>query len=204
MIASGIGIHRARATAARVLDQLKNVDRVIITGVAGALRGDLRIGDVVVGERLWLRRDDEFAIEHALEVEHASWLKAQLTSAQIPHTCGAMLTSRTPIIKAADKRGIFETLGAVSVDMESAVIAHEASLRGIPFVCLRTILDAAEQNLEAAMLADEDGRVRPLDLASALARNPRLIGTSIRLMRDLKIATAAMTRAIDAVLPNSA
>ncbi len=203
LIASGIGVRRARDTAAQVLDQINEVKQIVITGVAGALHRDLRIGDIVVAERLWLRRGSEIAIEHALEVEHVAMLTDRLNSAQVFYTRGAMLTSREAIVTAADKRRVFETLGALSVDMESAVIAHEASLRGIPFVCLRAILDNAEQDLEAAMLADDNGRVRPLNLASAFMRNPRLIGTSLRLMRDLKIATAAMTRAIDAVLMSS-
>ncbi len=200
LIASGIGIIRARETAVRVLNQTHEVERIIITGVAGALHHDLRIGDVVVAERLWLRRGDEFAIEHALEVDNVSLVKEGLVSARIIHRSGAMLTSRAAIVAAADKRQAYETLGALAVDMESAVIAREAHLRRLPFVCLRTILDTAAQNLEAAILANENGRIRPLNVASALARNPRLIAASMRLMRNLKIATGVMVEAIDSVL----
>ncbi len=200
LIASGIGIRRARETAVLVLDQTHEVERIIITGVAGALHHDLHIGDIVVAERLWLRRGDEFAIEHALEVDKASFVKEGLVSARIIHTSGAILTSRAAIVAAVDKRQAYETLGALAVDMESAVIAREAHLRGLPFVCLRTILDTAAQNLEAAILADENGTIRPLNLATTLARNPRLIAASMQLMRNLKIATGAMAEAIDAVL----
>ena len=61
-------------------------------------------------------------------------------------------------------------------------------------------MDTAAQNLEGAMLADEDGRVRIGAAARALIRDPRMIGASIRLMRNLHVATTSMAIAIEAAL----
>jgi adenosylhomocysteine nucleosidase len=202
LVVSGVGIRRARHSATLALDTLTGVECVMSTGVAGALRSDLQIGDVVIGDRLLMRREEEFASDQTIEVasERVELLAAALRAANIDHTRGAVLTSRRAIAKALDKQRAHAAMGAIAVDMESAVIAHEASARNLPFVCLRTILDTAAQNLDGAMLADENGRVRALRAARALMANPRLIGASIRLMRDLRVATNSMAMAVDAAL----
>ena len=199
---SGVGIRRARQTAAIALDEFRDVDGVIITGVAGGLHSDLKIGDLVIGERLLLRREEEFTASHTVAIARTrvDELAKTLAGKGIAHQRGAMLTSRRAIATAADKRRAYAELGAIAVDMESAVIAQEAAARDIPFVCLRTIMDTAEQNLEGAMLADEDGRVRVGAAARALIRNPGMIRASIRLMRNLRIATGSMAIAIEAAL----
>jgi len=202
VVVSGVGIRRARQTAATALDELPSVQGVIITGVAGGLHGDLRIGDLVIAERLMMRREDDFVAAHTIEIAEPriNQLAKALSGKGIKHQRGTMLTSRRAIASAADKRKAHAELGAISVDMESAVIAQEASLRDIPFVCLRTIMDTADQSLEGAMLADENGKVRIGAAARALITNPRLVPASIRLMRNLRAATASMAAAVEAVL----
>lgn len=200
IVVSGVGLRRARESAARAFDIIRCPDSAILTGVAGALHADLRIGDVVVGDRLILRRELEFAAAKTLEigVERVDALSAALRAARIDHIRGPMLTSRRVIATASDKLRAHDAFAAISVDMESAVIAEEAAARGVPFVTLRTILDTAAQDLEGAMLADENGRVRPLHVTRTLLRNPRLIGASFRLMRNLRVASASMAAAVEA------
>ncbi len=202
LIASGIGIRRARQAAALALDRLDGVNRVIMTGVAGALRADLPIGRVVLADRLLVRRDEEFAVEAEVEtpVSHREPFAAALQAAQISFAVGPVLTSRRVIAKVADKRRAYQALGAIAVDMESAPIALEAARRELPFICLRTIMDTAGDEIEGAHLADENGRVRLLPAAAALITQPRLLAASIRLMRNLRSATRSMTEALAAVL----
>lgn len=200
VIVSGVGVKRAQQTAARAFDAMPQIKRVIITGIAGGLHADLRVGDLVVVDRLWTRRADEFAHEHELPIIGAEGASAALRRAGIVHHRGALITSRTVLLEAAHKQRMHQALGALAVDMESAIIAREAHGRGLPFICLRTILDTAEQDLDAAILADENGRVRPLRAAAALARHPRLFRESLRLMRNLRIATQAMAAAVEVVV----
>ncbi|HLW71248.1 MAG TPA: hypothetical protein VKS22_11575 [Candidatus Binataceae bacterium] len=201
IVVSGVGLRRARETAARAFATIAGIDTVILTGVAGALHGDLKIGGVVIGERLTLRRELEFAAAHTIEVapELVEKLATALRRVGIDHMRGTILTSRRAIATAADKLRAQGAFDAIAVDMESAVIADEATRRGLPFICVRTIMDTAAQNLEGAMLADDDGRVRVLKATRALIGNPRMIGASIRLLRNLRVATAAMVEAVEAV-----
>jgi adenosylhomocysteine nucleosidase len=206
LIASGIGIRRAQHAATLALSRFNSVEGIIITGVAGALHADLPIGRVVLADRLMVRRGDEFAAETEVEVPltHREPFAAALDTARIAFAAGPLLTSRRAIAKIADKRRAYEALGAIAVDMESAIIALEAAKRQLPFVCLRTIMDTAADEIEGAFLADENGRVRPLAAATALMTKPRSVIAAMKLMRNLRAATRSMTEAITTVLNASA
>jgi nucleoside phosphorylase len=202
IVASGIGVRRAQQSAAIALERFSEVDRIITTGVAGGLHADLAIGHAVLADRLIVRRGEEFAAESVVEVPHIhrEIVAKSLGSARITYTTGPLLTSRRAIAKADDKRRAHEALGAIAVDMESAVIALEAERRGIPFVCLRTIMDTATESIDGARLADENGRVKPLAAAAALISQPSLVLASMRLTRNLRAATRSMAQAVGAAL----
>lgn len=64
---------------------------------------------------------------------------------------------------------------ADAVDMESAAVATVARRHRLPYVALRVIVDAADTALPRSALVALDhatGRVRPLKLATTLARHP--------------------------------
>src|SRR5262249_37667145 len=135
---------------------------------------------------------------------HRELFAAALDAARITFAIGPFLTSRRVLAKVADKKRAYETLGAIAVDMESAVVALESAKRDLPFGCIRTIMDTAVYEIEGAYLADEDGRVKHLAVAAALMTKPRLVIASMKLMRNLRAATRSMTEAIAAVFDTSA
>jgi adenosylhomocysteine nucleosidase len=202
LAASGIGMRRARESARRVFDGLRDLDLVIITGVAGALSNGLAIGDLVVVDRLIARSADNTKPDQVVEIapDRIAAVTTALTAAKIPFTAGPILTVKFPLATEADKRSAGQSSGAIAVDMESAVIALEAIARGVPVVCIRTIMDTVEHDLAGARLADQDGNVRVLAAAAALIRNPRMVGGVIRLVRNLRQATGAMAIAVEAVV----
>lgn len=202
LVKTGIGMRRARESASRALDSLREVDLVAVTGVAGALREGLPVGRVVLADQVMTRRAESFHPDRILDAPR-DWLETfagALTASGIEYAAGPILTSRRAIAKVADKRLAAEQSGAVAVDMESAMIALEASTRGLPFVCMRTILDTAAQELAGAMLADEHGRVRPLAAAKALVTEPSIVADALRLIRNLRMATDRLAAATEAVL----
>jgi adenosylhomocysteine nucleosidase len=204
LIATGMGVRRARVSSGRAMDSLPGIDFVLISGVAGGLREDLTVGQVVLSERLLTCRDDDFRPEHVIDpsTEWIGRFAAALQASQRPYALGPMMTSRRPIMSAPDKhRAFMESGGAISVDMESAVIALEAQRRGLPFVCMRTILDTAGEDVVGARLMDRDGHVRPLAAAKALITNPRMIIGVVHLVRNLRLATHSLASALEAVLP---
>jgi len=93
---------------------------------------------------------------------------------------------------------------AIAIEMESAVIALEAAKRGIPFACVRTILDTLDDEVIGAEVADEQGRVRPLRAAGFIVRHPAAIVTLGRIARNLGIATKSLADAIETIVRHTA
>ena len=205
LVVTGMGMRRSSISAAQAMDSLTPIDFVVSAGVAGGLRDDLLVGQVVLSERLLTSREDDFQPEQTISAP-ARWVGGfanALGAAGIPYAAGSMMTVRRPIATAADKRRAHVQSGAISVDMESAVIALEAERRGLPFVCMRTILDGAREDVVGARLVDQDGRVRPLTAARALITKPGTIIGAIRLTRNLRLSTYSLASALEAVLPHA-
>ena len=78
LVFSRMGKVAAAATAQHLIDSHK-VRSIIFTGVAGALRPDLRIGDIVVADRLWQHDMDASPLYPLLEIPllHVSSFAAQ-------------------------------------------------------------------------------------------------------------------------------
>jgi nucleoside phosphorylase len=203
LVATGIGMRRSRIAAVRALDVLRPIDLVVISGVAGALRQDLTVEQIVLSNRFFTRREQSFQPEHIVECSMQWFVRAAaaLDDARVSYATGPVLTSRRPLMSSADKHRAYRDTGAISVDMESAVIAQEAERRGYPFVGLRAILDTADEDVAGAELADEDGRVRAGRAAKALISNPAILLDAMHLLRNLRRATRSLAFALEIVLP---
>ncbi len=205
-IATGIGPGRAAKAAQRAFKALPNASLAISAGVAGALSPGLAIGDVVVADRLIVASADDTTPERIVAVapERVEELGAILLDAGLAVSTGALLTSSRVLATEADKRRAREQSGAIAVDMESASIAAEAASEGLPLVCMRTVMDAAGEDLAAAAFTNPEGHLNALRTMRTMATAP---GATLRLPRmvyNLSIATRSLADALDAVLQAAA
>ena len=199
-VATGIGPQRATESARRAFESLPRPKLAISTGVAGALSAGLAAGDLVIAERFVAAHDGaresrivRVGAGHLQEAERA------LRSAGIKFATGAIFTSSRVLVSADEKRRAKSDTGAIAVDMESAMIAAEALSRDIPFACVRAVLDAVEDEVVGAELADAEGRVQPARAASFILRNPALLLKLPRMMRNLSRASRSIADAIEAL-----
>lgn len=201
-VATGIGMKRARATARQALAAMPETSLVIATGVAGALSGGLRPGDIVIADRALKARQDSAHPEQEVAVDSATvdLCERILHRAGLASSTGAILSSMRVIPNAAEKRAAKQDSGAIAVDMESAAIAIEATARGIPFAIVRTVIDSLEDEIFGAEMADEQGRVKPLAAANYLVRNPGAFLKIPWMIRNLALATRALADAIEALI----
>lgn len=196
VVGHGIGHRRASDAARRAFDQIPGAELVIGTGVVGALSSGLKPGDLVLADRVMTL--DAGGKVTAMSHAHVGAIGRSLAMAGIAYSAGAILTSNR-VLTAAEKRSAKGSTGAIAVDMETAAIAAEANLRGIPFVALRAVLDEVDDEVVGGELADEDGNVRPLAATSFLLRNPAAMLKLPRMLRNLSRATAAIADALTAV-----
>ncbi len=201
VVGHGIGHRRATETARRAFELMPEAELVIGTGVVGALSSGLKPGDLVLSDRV-LTMDAGGRIAEQMTAVGDAHLRAAglaLASAGIAYSTGAILTSHRVLATGAEKRRAKESTGAIAVDMETAAIAAEAAVRGLPFVAIRAVLDEIDDEVVGAEMADKDGNVRPLAATSYLLRNPGTMLKLPRMIRNLSRATAAIADALTAI-----
>ena len=130
---------------------------VVSAGYAGALRPDLRVGDLVLGEN--------FSDPGLLRVA-----RGLLTGE--PLHVGGLTTQASVAETAAAKAALHATTGALAVDMETAWIAAACARAGVALLSLRVISDAAGQSFPVpnAVLFD------------AVRQRPRYVALSVWLL----------------------
>ncbi len=114
---------------------------VIFTGAAGALSNFLKIGDIVIGDEYFEydlgRRDGK------VEIIEASVKLVELVEEHIDWCVVGRIATGDSFIQDEDlKRHIRKLTGAIAVDMDSAAMAKVCKENKVPFVAVKTIVDA--------------------------------------------------------------
>jgi adenosylhomocysteine nucleosidase len=179
-------------TLAARLDGLHgDIHGVISIGLAGALSPLLKVGDIVIADRIvsggeFWRCDNRWRVA----------LAARLASAHHGSLAASEVILESPLTKAA----LFEASGgALAVDMESQVAARFAFKREVPLAALRVISDDAGHVLPPAALVamTPDGDIALGRVLLSLAKNPLQLGALIRTARGANRAFAQLLRCRD-------
>lgn len=132
---TGVGIKRARKGTSFIIQKF-NPDVIISAGFGGALNAELRIGDIVVGEWvLSLRKNETMKLLSDLPGLGNGFKK------------GGILTENRFIHDPIDKKKLFETSGALSIDMETWGVVEAARQSGICVLSVRSISDESWETL---------------------------------------------------------
>lgn len=148
LVECGVGKVNAARTTQILIDNMK-VDYIFNVGVAGGVANNLKVGDIVIGDKL---------VQHDFDVTPFNYEKGQ-----IPNV-GTFIDSDEYLVKIAEKSlneakkgviasgDIFVTdskmsekinkkFNALCVEMEGASIAQVCYLCHIPFLIIRSISD---------------------------------------------------------------
>jgi adenosylhomocysteine nucleosidase len=151
---TGDGALAAQRIAGALCDAFAPV-ALVGAGVAGALSSGLAVGDLVVGRRIWDSRGEAPA-------PNAGFVGRGVRAGAM---AGTLVTRDRPAVTKSEKEEIAQTLqpdGPAAVDMESAAWARVAGERGIPYVVVRSISDAADEEMPSylARSVGPEGRIR--------------------------------------------
>lgn len=154
---SGVGKVNA-AICTQVLIDRFNADKVIFTGVAGALDPELDIGDIVVSTTSAQHDIDVTALGYARSVipyqDVSDWAADPALSAAAQaagdklypgHVKAGKVLSGDQFI--ADRQLVLrlrEELGGACVEMEGASVAQVCAMNKVPYVVIRSISDKAD------------------------------------------------------------
>lgn len=162
IVRSGIGKVNA-AVCAQILCDFFEVSHIINTGVAGSLKNEINIGDIVVSTDALHHDVDVQVFGYPLgEVPQMGCLACQADRhlAQLAVSCcrevnpeievyqGRVVSGDQFISDKQVKEGIIRNFQGYCVEMEGASIAHTAYLNRVPFVIIRAISDKADDSAE--------------------------------------------------------
>ena len=128
VVRSGIGKVNA-AVCTQILADRYNVDCVINTGVAGSLKNEINIGDIVISSD---------AIQHDMDATGFGYKMGVFE--------GRVVSGDQFITDKDTKKRLVETFAAYCTEMEGAAIAQAAYLNSIPFLIIRAISDKADDS----------------------------------------------------------
>lgn len=161
---SKIGKVFATLTATILIEKF-GCDRLLFSGVAGAISPELKVGDLIIAEGLCQHDLDIVAFGHPYgyvpegEVCVASDEKLREVAKKVAEAKGLEL--KEGIIATGDqfvadeerKNWIGKTFNADALEMEGAAVAVVCSALDVPFFILRAISDAAD--MDASFSFDE-------------------------------------------------
>jgi adenosylhomocysteine nucleosidase len=174
---------------AEKLDALHgDISGVISIGLGGALSPHLKVGDIVIGERV-IAGAATFLCDNTWRVTLAARLRAG-------HQ-GAVAGSAVALASSTAKAALFESSGgALVVDMESQVAARFAAKRKLKLAVLRVISDDASHALPPAALVamKPDGGIALGRVLWSLLKNPLQLPALIRTGRHSERAFKRLLR----------
>lgn len=171
-----IGMAAGAQAAQRILE--RDVDWVMVVGVAGGVDHSIEIGSVIVPEVVVDR-----ATGGSFEPSFVGDIAARGTL-----SCGDDLITDPAAIAEMERSGV------VAVDMETAAVAAVCEGAAVPWSVFRGISDFADGGLvDDALFAmtQPDGSADPEAMARYLAENPERLQVLEQLGRDFTLAVEA-------------
>ena len=166
----------------RFLDS-NSFDVMICSGLAGALRGDIAVGDIIV------QSEDPRLVEAA---------ETALQATGIPFHTGRLVTVASPVLTPAARRELASESQAIAVDMESQTIAALCRARNIPCLAMKGVSDGIEDDLSPIL-----GGFEVVDvprIAMRVLGRPSTWGLAARLARHSHLAANHLGRGVWATL----
>lgn len=162
VVRSGIGKVNA-AVCTQILCDIFEVTHIINTGVAGSLKAEINIGDIVVSSDA-LHHDVDvrvfgyqlgevpqmgcLAFEADAHLRELAVAGCREVNKDISVYEGRVVSGDQFISDKEVKNKIISSFGGYCVEMEGASIAHASNLNHVPFVIIRAISDKADDSAE--------------------------------------------------------
>ncbi len=184
---SGVGGHRARLAGRKLIES--GVKALVSWGSAGGLTSQVSPGSLILPHKIISAEGSIYEVD---SIWHERLFR-RLAGRIDLHT-GLLAESKAILASPSEKRTLFESTGAIAVDMESAAVVAVAHQAGLPFVAIRAIADRADVTVPQSLLRSLDpfGRLRPLCFLGRLVVHPNDLFSVIRLARDFRAAQASL------------
>jgi adenosylhomocysteine nucleosidase len=195
VVLTGAGPRQAAAAVGNVIRSAGgSIHCCISSGLAGALRPEYRIGQVLAARTVLSGTVPDDSTGRVLESSEALISFAA--------ECGATLVNRfysagRVVARALDKKHL--AAAADAVEMESFEILRQVRSCGIPAVAIRAVSDAAGEDLPLDMtdIFTQEGQVSIPRVLGQVARHPQSLPGLWRLGQQSKRAAESLAQFLD-------
>ncbi len=200
LVTAGMGVKRAVDTT-RALLAATSPHLLVSFGIAGAVKDDLRIGDVVVAGNNWLLDTGQLGVSRPLaSLSKAAWNAA----AQVLEPDGAQLLAGTAITTRGAQASLqsLQEMAHPILEMETTGIGQVAAERAVPLVSVRSVSDGPQAPVpfDLSVILDEESNFRMSEMLRIVLRRPQILFQSRQIMQNSKIAADHAARAVIAML----
>ena len=222
LVETGVGPDRARR-AAELLVACTPVSALISVGYACALLGEMKIGDLVVGDRAFFLDQgglgpyeaDGQLMDIAQRASNGPWAErvsngfgadrvADGAGPEPPRSGhknpfavykGPILTVPRIVAEVAKKRELAARSGAVALDMESAAVAEVAREAKVAYLSIRAISDLVDEDLTGfSSFLGPDGSFRVFRAIPYLFTHPFFLARLNRVRSHTALASERLGR----------
>ena len=164
-------------------------DFVISSGLAGSLKNEHRVGEVLAPHHVGTLRDATGATANSELQRFAGEHGAKLVE--------TMLTADRIVESGQEKTRLGSFADAV--DMESNRIMHEFAIEDIPVVTIRAISDESDEDLplDFSGCLTQEGKLRPVSILKRLIQKPSKVPDLVRFGIRSKKAAANLAQFLD-------
>jgi len=194
---AGVGTDNATERLTKFLEK-QRTDFVLGAGMAGALSPHLRIGDLVIVERV-------VGPSTLLTLPQLCSLAKLVRLDGVDIHMGTAVTTNEFICKASRKRSLAAALGTREVgcvDMESWAVARVCTDRRVPFLIVRSISDLFDEDLplDFNRCRDSRGDLDMLKLGTATLLRPGSLKGLWQLRGRSNLCSQRLARFVDQFL----
>jgi nucleoside phosphorylase len=203
LVTSGMGIKRA-AAATRFLIETFHPACLVSFGIAGAVREDLKIGDVVMAIQSYTLEKgclSSFQPLATLSSEARNAAEQVIRLRRTRFITGTAVTTRGSQLFLQQPQEMVNPV----LEMETAGILEATGESGTPLVVLRSVSDGplAPLPFDLETIMDDDYNLLPGRLLLAVLKHPRSLLQSGKMMKNSRIAADNAAIAVVAVLGQS-
>ncbi len=200
----GVGPRNAFENASALLQSVSSLRAVLIVGFAGGLDAGLAPGSVAVAETVTDTLTGRcYAADSVLFAT-----AARVSPPDVRVARGPIASTDRVLVRAAEKRDLARTTGAIAVDMESAGAAAAAIEHGVPWLAVRAITDGVGDDLPFDFNAltfqahgDPYGGVDRGSIVASALLHPWKIPALVRLGIRSSLAARSLAAFLHALLP---
>lgn len=182
-----VGAGDRERTQALVETAAARTDCLVSFGIAGGLAPGLEAGTVIVSGDVVSERQ-RWTVDGAYRDRLSEFAR------KIGAVEGCVFGASSVLATQAEKHRAWAATGALSVDLESEIVARAAAALDIPFLVLRTVADTARRDLPPASLIPlaTDGTPDRSRVFASVLRRPFQLAGMIGLAHETGMALSAL------------